>query len=197
MPRSRAFDDVRDHRRKCDCHRFKDICDSCDRRDKHHHCDRDRFDDRFDSCDKSCGDDKKWRALDTSMCHPFDKDSTVDQEASGELNNVQKSLESIIIKDSCDVEVSSSDIQAALNLQVALQVAIAIVISISIADGHKADEITQDLFAKLKSSQINKQQVYIENSRGVEVSTTDTDIAINIQVLLQVLIALVIRLDIL
>ncbi|MEN1967132.1 spore coat protein [Lentibacillus sp. N15] len=133
------------------------------------------------------------------MNHPmqFNNDSTADQEQTSQVKNIQESNECIVIKDSCDVDVKSTDTQAAVNIQVALQAAIALVISISIADSSTEDEITNDLFAKLKSSQVNKQQLYIENSRGVNVTTTDTDIAVNAQVLLQVLIALVIRLDVL
>ncbi|MDL4839754.1 spore coat protein [Aquibacillus sp. LR5S19] len=138
---------------------------------------------------------KKWNALDPVQNHPFDE--TVIQDADAVLKNEQKSIESIVIKDSADVEVTTTDTQAALNVQAALQVAVALVISISIADSSQADAVTQDLLAKLKTSQTNKQQVYIENSRGVNVSTTDTDIAVNVQLLLQVLIALVVRLDIL
>ncbi|MGN8646467.1 spore coat protein [Gracilibacillus sp. HCP3S3_G5_1] len=138
---------------------------------------------------------KKWNALDPQMCHPFDDDDT--QDARQEIKSVQQSWESIIIKDSCDVEVTTTDTQAALNVQVGLQAAIALVISISIADSDKADLITQELNEKIKSSQVNKQHTYVENSRGVKVTTTDTDIAVNAQVLLQVLLALVARLDIL
>ncbi|SES23605.1 spore coat protein X [Gracilibacillus ureilyticus] len=139
---------------------------------------------------------KKWNALDPSMCHPFDH-STDNQEGRQEIKSLQESYESIIIKDSCDVEVSTTDTQAALNVQVGLQAAIALVISISIADSDKADRVTQDLYEKIKSSQVNKQQTYVENSRGVKVTTTDTDVAVNAQVLLQVLLALIARLDIL
>ncbi|MFC4401741.1 spore coat protein [Gracilibacillus xinjiangensis] len=139
---------------------------------------------------------KRWNALDTSMCHPFDQSDDT-QEANQEIKTVQESFESIIIKDSCDVEVTTTDTQAALNVQVGLQAAIALVISISIADSDKAERITQDLHEKIKSSQVNKQQTYVENSRGVKITTTDTDIAVNAQVLLQVLLALVARLDIL
>ncbi|MEW9677361.1 spore coat protein [Lentibacillus sp. L22] len=133
------------------------------------------------------------------MDHPMNctGDSTVDQEQNSQVKNVQQSDECIVIKDSCDIDVKSTDTQAAVNIQVALQAAIALVISISIADSSTEDEITQDLFAKLKSSQVNKQQLYIENSRGVNVTTTDTDIAVNAQILLQVLIALVVRLEVL
>ncbi|SEI02689.1 spore coat protein X [Halobacillus karajensis] len=137
----------------------------------------------------------KWNALDPKMCHPFDQNDT--QDANQEIKNYQQSFESIFIKDSCDVEVTTTDTQAALNVQVGLQAAIALIISVSIADSSKADLVTQDLFEKIKSSQVNQQQTYIENSRGVKVSTTDTDIAVNAQVLLQVLLALIARLDIL
>jgi spore coat protein X len=50
---------------------------------------------------------------------------------------------------------------------------------------------------KIKVKQINRQQTYIENSRGVNITTTDTDIAVNIQLLLQVLVAILVKLDIL
>ncbi|WP_408004860.1 spore coat protein [Radiobacillus kanasensis] len=138
---------------------------------------------------------RKWNALDPTDHHPLD--GTVVQEEDAEVKSSQKSIESIIIKDSCDVDVTTTDTQAALNVQAALQVAIALVISISILDSSKADAVTQDLLAKVKSSQTNKQQVYIENSRDVTVSTVDTDIAVNVQILLQILIVLIARLDIL
>jgi spore coat protein X len=137
---------------------------------------------------------KCWNALDPNMYHPLDDDT---QDAGQVIKNVQQSIESIVIKDSCDVEVTTTDTQAAVNLQVALQAAIALIISISIADSSKAEKVTQDLFSKIKSSQVNKQQTYIENSRGVKVTTTDTDVAVNAQILLQILLALVAKLDIL
>lgn len=140
---------------------------------------------------------QKWSALDPNSCHPFDHDNDENQDGNQHINTQQASFESIFIKDSCDVEISTTDTQAALNVQVGLQAAIALIISISIADSDKADKITQDLFEKIKSSQVNKQHTYVENSRGVRVTTTDTDIAVNAQVLLQVLLALVARLDIL
>ncbi|WP_228409642.1 spore coat protein [Radiobacillus deserti] len=138
---------------------------------------------------------RKWNALDPTDCHPFDEDTT--QEGDAVVQSSQTSNESIVIKDSCDIDVTTTDTQAALNVQAALQVAIALIISISILDNGRADAVTQDLLANVKSSQHNKQHVYIENSRGVTVSTMDTDIAVNIQILLQILIALIVRLDIL
>src|SRR5690625_511728 len=139
---------------------------------------------------------RKWNALDPSCCHPFaEQDST--QQASQQEKSIQHSHETIVIKDSCDIEVSTTEIQAVVNLQVAIQAAIALVISISIADNDKAELVTQELQTSLRSSQINRQETYIENSRDVNVTTTDTDIAVNAQLLLLVLIALLVRLDVL
>ncbi|WP_347553020.1 spore coat protein (plasmid) [Pseudalkalibacillus hwajinpoensis] len=140
---------------------------------------------------------KSWNALDASCNHPSFSDGTIEQEAKQSSKTLQYSEEKITIKDSCDVTVSTTETQAAISLQVALQVAIALVLSISIADSSKADQIAQELFQKTSVKQINHQHTYIENSRNVNVTTTDTDLAVNIQVLLQVLVALLIRLDVL
>ncbi|MCA1319506.1 spore coat protein [Bacillus tianshenii] len=143
-----------------------------------------------------CDRGSNWNALDPRGVHPLD-DSTVKQEADQVNKMIQKSYEQIIIKDSADVEVTTTDTQVALSLQAAIQAAIVLVISVSIADSTKADAITQELLQKSKSVQVNHQQTYIQNSRGVRVTTTDTDIVINIQLLLQILLALVVRIDIL
>lgn len=136
---------------------------------------------------------RKWSALDPKMPHPLDDTQNADVSE----KSVQQSYERIYIRDSVDVDVTTTETQVALNLQVAIQAAIALVVSISIADSSKAEMVTQDLNASLKSIQLNKQETYIENSRNVNVTTTDTDIAVNAQILLQVLLALLIRLEIL
>jgi len=142
--------------------------------------------------------ENRWSALDPSSVHPMcGHNSDVEQEASQVSKTIQASREAIIIKDSCDVEVRTTDTQAAVNLQVALQVAIALVISITIGDSDRAQAVTQDLMQKIKVKQVNHQKTIIEKSRGVRVTTTDTDVAVNIQVLLQVLLALVAKLDVL
>ncbi len=169
---------------KCDDH-----CDyKHDKCDCKYECKCDFEDNRDDNC-------PKWNALDPTMEFPFG--NSIDQDAEAELKNVQKSFESIVIKDSCDVDVRTTDTQLAVNIQVAIQVAIALIISISIADSERANTITQDIEAQLKSAQVNKQQTYIENSRNVTVATDDSDVAVNVQVAIQVLIALVVRLGIL
>lgn len=151
----------------------------------------------------------EWVALDRNSCHPahnrggnhhhhhhHDNDATVEQEATQVIDTEQFSSEVIIIKDSCDVDVKTTDTQIAVSLQVALQVAIALVINLTIADSSRAEQVTQQLLQQADTKQINKQKLVIENSRDVKVTTTDTDVAISLQVLLQILIALVVNIDI-
>jgi HSP20 family protein len=95
------------------------------------------------------------------------------------------------------VEVTTTDTKIAVSLQAAIQAAIALVISVSIADSNKAEQVIQELLQSSKSVQVNHQQTYIQNSRKVRVTTTDTDLVLNIQLLLQLLIALVVSVDIL
>ena len=137
---------------------------------------------------------RNWSALDPESSHPLENNTN---DLKGVIENIQQSFEQIIVIDSADVEVTSTDTQAAISLQVALQAAIALIISISVADSQRAERLTQDLLARTKTQQINRQQTIIENSRGVRITTTDTDLVVNIQLLLQVLIALIVRLDIL
>ena len=115
-----------------------------------------------------------------------------------QLNSeVQISEELIFIKDSCNVNVTSTDVKAALSLQAALQAAIAVIVSISIADSGRADRITQELIQSSRIKQITRQKTIVENSRDIEITTTDAQIALNIQLLLQLLLALIVELDVL
>ncbi|MFC0558131.1 spore coat protein [Halalkalibacter alkalisediminis] len=140
--------------------------------------------------------ESRWSALDTKACHPTD-DADVEQVAGQVDKTLQFSEEYIFIKDSCDVTVSSTDTKAAVSLQASLQAAIALVISISVASADQAEQITQELLQSTKTKQMNYQKTVIENSRNVEVTTTDTQIGVNIQLLLQILLALLVNLDVL
>ncbi|MCL7747161.1 spore coat protein [Halalkalibacter alkaliphilus] len=141
-------------------------------------------------------DTPRWSALDSKACHPMD-DSDIKQSAGQVDKTFQQSEEYIIIKDSCDVNVSSTDTKAAVSLQASLQAAIALVISISIASSEQAEQITQELLQSTKTKQMTFQKTVIENSRNVDVTTTDTQIGVNIQLLLQILLALLVNLDVL
>ncbi|MDA2005362.1 spore coat protein [Bacillus cereus] len=129
--------------------------------------------------------------------YSFSKNTNFLEEAIQTDKIDQISEEYIEIVDSADVQVTTTDTKAALSIQAALQAAIVVVVSISIADSEKADKITQELFQKSAIKQINRQKTFIKNSRNVTVTTTDTDIAVNIQILLQILLALLVKLNIL
>jgi spore coat protein X len=155
--------------------------DSKDDHDKHHHRKHHRHHHKFS-------------ALDPFAC----KDpATVAQAAAEQIRTVQSTEDEVVIKDSCNVTVTTVDVQAAINLQVAIQLAIALVLSVSIADGDAAKEIQQDLMQKISTRQAIKQKTYVKNSRDIKVSMADAEASVNIQVLLQVLLALVAKLEIL
>lgn len=142
------------------------------------------------------GRNQKWSALDPRTAASF-SDPEVNQSGRQKSETQQVSKESIYVIDSADVEVTTTDTQAALTIQAALQAAIAVVLQLSIADSSKADQIAQELFQKATVKQKNEQKTFIKNSRKVRVTTTDTDLAVNVQLLLQVLLALLVRIDIL
>lgn len=125
------------------------------------------------------------------------KKADVDQEAFQLDYTEQDSDELIWIKESCNIKVHTTDTQAAVSLQVALQLAIALVISITIGDSEQGQYVAQQLTQEMGTEQTNTQKIIINNSKDINVTTTDTDVAVNVQALLQVLVALVGELDIL
>ncbi|MCM3186879.1 spore coat protein [Priestia megaterium] len=140
--------------------------------------------------------ERKWRALDHCENKRF-SGRDVWQEADQIAATEQKSFEKIIVKDSEGIRVQTTDTQIAATIQVALQIAIAVVVRITIGDNVQGNSVVEELkqFASIK--QKNSQKTIIENSTNVNVTATDTDIAVNLQVLLQVLIAILVTLDIL
>jgi len=145
---------------------------------------------------------ERWNALDRKAHHPIEpcdtkNDSDKDYVAE-ELNDIdQTSQEVIVIRDSCDIKVETNETQVAASLQVGLQVAIAIVINITIADSQRAEIVTEELMQQATVRQANRQKLIIANSRSIDVATSDTDVAISLQLLLQILVSLVVQLDIL
>ena len=138
---------------------------------------------------------KKWRALD--HCDKNNNEADVNEEFDQKVESKQNSYEWIIVKDSECVDVQTTDTQVALSLQAALQVAIAIVISITIGDSDRGNAVVQDLKQFIGTKQSNTQKTVIIGSKNVEVTTTDTQVAVNIQALLQILVAIVAKLDVL
>lgn len=146
-----------------------------------------------------CVKENRWSALDPDSEHSIKACDSSDptNEAIQEAEIDQSSNEVIIIRDSCDINVETSDTQVAASLQAALQVAIAVVINITIADSTQAETVTQELLEHSQIRQSNRQKIVIVNSRQIDVATSDTDVAISLQLLLQILVALVVQLGIL
>lgn len=156
---------------------------------KKHRVRKDRYDEEFfkkDECFK-----------DEDCCKYDEFQATVEQEADQRELVDQESDELIWIKESCNIEVNTTDTQAAVSLQVGLQLAIALVIRITIGDSDRSREVQQSLLQNIETYQKNKQKIVIYNSKDVKITTTDTDISVNIQALLQVLVALIAKLDVL
>ncbi len=100
---------------------------------------------------------KRWRALD--HCHDHQNepnDATANQEAEQVASNQQVSNEWIIIKDSENIDVTTTDRQAAISLQLGIEAAIAAVINIAIGDG-ESKGITQDIKQVIGTRQANHQ----------------------------------------
>ena len=140
--------------------------------------------------------EKKWRALD-HCDNDNQNEADVLQEADQSVSSEQESFEWIIVKDSEDVEVRTTDTQVAVSLQLGIQVAIAVVLSVTIGDSDQSKAVVQDFKQFLKTKQRNSQKTVIEGSKHIKVTTTDTDLAVNIQALLQILLAIVAKLDVL
>ncbi|WP_158737424.1 spore coat protein [Alteribacillus sp. YIM 98480] len=143
--------------------------------------------------------ERRWDALDPSVNHE-DCNSTRRRRRtqSGEQSNktLQLSEEYIKIIDSCDVTVEMTELKAALSLQAGLQAVILILVTITIGDSEKADRFTQELIQTAKIKQLTYQNILVENSREVTIEKVDTQLAANIQLLLQLLIAVAIVVDI-
>ncbi|MCM3359978.1 MULTISPECIES: spore coat protein [unclassified Psychrobacillus] len=138
----------------------------------------------------------KWKALD--HCDDNDHNNAdVQQNGAQVVSTKQQSYEWIVVKNSEGVDIQTTDTQAALSLQLGIQAAIAAVITITLGDTDQARAVAQDMKQFIKTKQQNVQKTIIEGSKNVKVTTTDTDLAVNIQAMLQVLVSLVAKLDIL
>ncbi len=141
--------------------------------------------------ENKCG----WNALDPNSVHPLFKDTA--QVADQVSKTYQVTDELIVVRNSEGVQVSTSDTQVGVNIQVAIQALIAIVINISIASAETSKEIYQELLQYTKNAQVNRGRTIIEDSCKVEVRTRNTDVAVTVQLFLQILVALLISLNIL
>ena len=139
----------------------------------------------------------EWRALDHCDDDKRSDNAVVDQEATQKNTTSQSSEEWIIIKDSEDINVTTTDLQAAASIQVGIEAALALVLRLSIADSSQAEDVLQDFKQVTRTRQSNRQKTIIEKSKNIDITTLDTDIAINLQLLVQLLLAVIDSLDIL
>src|SRR5699024_11775234 len=86
----------------------------------------------------------KWRALDHCDENTNDQNNAeVTQDADQFVSNQQNSDEWIVIKDSQDIDVTTTDRQAAFSLQLGIEAAIGAVINISIGNGSQDRKSTR------------------------------------------------------
>jgi spore coat protein X len=153
-------------------------------------------------CDYDCGGSCRKNADSSSpsfQTTTFDPNNQAFELQEGTQSSLldQESAELIWVKESCNITVDTTDTQIGVSLQAALQFAIAIVVNISIADSSTREAVSQEMTQHLDVAQRNKQKIFIYNTKDAYVTTQDTDLAINIQLMLQVLIALMLLIDIL
>lgn len=147
------------------------------------------------SCSGHCSSESSKRP---SFGSSFFDNSGFEMQEGSEFSYMdQESAELIWVKESCNITVSTTDTQIGASLQAALELAIALVLNVSIADAGQREAVSQELTQQLSMAQRNKQKIYIYNTKDAVVTTQDTDLAINIQLMLQVLIALMLLVDIL
>ncbi|TMW70200.1 spore coat protein [Alteribacter natronophilus] len=138
---------------------------------------------------------RKWDAL-SGREHPL---ACGRETADNQFDNktTQLTQELIVISNSCDVNVTVTDTKAALNIQAALQAAFIILISISVASADQAEAISNDLLQTIKVKQESFSQIIVEDSKNVDVSKTDTQLLINIQLLLQLITLVAVQIGLL
>jgi spore coat protein X len=108
----------------------------------------------------------------------------------------QLSEEVIYIRDSENVTVTTTDLQVALNLQAVIQAIITLILVIILDDEERAARISQELFQKASIKQITRQRTTIIDSENVTVTTIDGQVALNLNLILHILLALIAVLDI-
>ncbi|ADM37242.1 spore coat protein CotX [Bacillus spizizenii ATCC 6633 = JCM 2499] len=156
-----------------------------------------------------------WVALDPDCDHPLDEkdkkeerkcncdiccngngfgddNAFINQDLAQANLNKQVSDETIIIRDSCDINVTSTDVQAVTSVVTAINAAVVTATLTSIADGVIAELVAQDLLQLTANKQVNRQKLLIECSRGVNVSTVDVDIAALVSTATNTLIAILV-----
>ncbi|MEH6971253.1 spore coat protein [Bacillus sp. JJ675] len=130
------------------------------------------------------------------LCDDYDckcrrEEEFIQQELEQVNLNKQLSDETIIIKDSCNIRVSSEDTQVVTSVLTSIQTAIVTVVLAIIDDFELAELVSQDLLQVSANKQTNRQKLVIDNSRDVVVSTEDTDVATLVTTAVQTLTVII------
>lgn len=152
----------------------------------------------FSNRSKNCGSRNFWTEEGNCMFNNrFLNGDVEDEKVVHQFASMQQDSDELIcIRNSCHIKVDTTDTQVAISLQVALQLTIALIISISLGSTEEGQSVAQELFKVFDDVQSNKQKIYIDNCKDVEVVTVDTDLTANVQALLEVLGTLTVNLDI-
>ncbi|MDY0943735.1 carboxypeptidase-like regulatory domain-containing protein, partial [Priestia megaterium] len=103
------------------------------------------------------------------------------------------------IKNSQNIKILLTDNQSANSLQLSLHLAIALILDTIINTADIDNSVIQESIQQ-SIVKTNKQSIVVDNSRDITIITNitnDTDLTTNIQLLLQVLVALLVQIDIL
>ena len=102
----------------------------------------------------------------------------------------------IWIKNSHNIEVQLSGNQIANSLQLSLHLAITLILDM-ITDNTNNDGASIQEFIEQPSIKTTEQIIIIDNSKDITIIVDDTDLTANLQILLQILLALLVQIDIL
>lgn len=133
--------------------------------------------------------------LDKEPYCPSEGDQIVESVLQTEYSE-QGTYVTVIVRDSAQVEILNSDFQAALSLQVTLQLALAIILSVAIADDAAYTRILNEIVDRIHEVQLTRRVIEIENSYNVQVQVVATELAFNLQLLLQLMLAIVAKLEV-
>ncbi|KXZ13533.1 spore coat protein [Bacillus nakamurai] len=130
-------------------------------------CDHPREEKEERRCDVCCNDNEG----------EFADDAFFDQDLAAANIKKQTSDEIIIIRDSCDIIISSTDTQSLNSYLQSVNTAYIKILYSLIDDEVVAELVAKDLLQLNASKQSNRQKILIENSRNVNVKTEDADAA--------------------
>ena len=138
-----------------------------------------------------------FNVVNTDFSSVFRPDTSVSESADQYQFSNQTQNENLWIVNSSDVLVVTAQIQAAASTQLAIQLAIALILSIVIADEGESKAVYEDLLQLTATNQSMRQQTGIVDSHDILVVNVDLEASIQIQILLQILLALIAEFELL